>query len=63
VCSGSLDAVKVLVEAGANTTTNDKVWGLTPLGWADYYISESKSGGESKEYNAIATYLGTRLTS
>jgi Ankyrin repeats (3 copies) len=57
VCSGSLDAVKVLVEAGANTTTRDKAWGGTPLGWAEHYINEMKSGGATKEYAAIATYL------
>jgi Ankyrin repeats (3 copies) len=57
VGSGSLDAVKVLVEAGANTTTKDKAWGGTPLGWADHYINETKSGGATKEYAAIATYL------
>jgi hypothetical protein len=57
VCSGSLDAVRVLVEAGANTGTKDKAWGGTPLGWADHYINEMKSGGATKEYAAIATYL------
>jgi hypothetical protein len=63
VCSGSLEAVKVLVEAGANTATKDTAWGGTPLGWADYYINEAKSGGPSKEYGAIATYLRARVTS
>jgi len=57
VCSGSLDAVQALVEAGANTATKDKAWGGTPLGWADHYINETKSGGATKEYRAIATYL------
>jgi hypothetical protein len=60
VCSGSLDAVKVLVEAGANTTTRDKAWGGTPLGWAEHYINETKSGSATKEYAAIATYLRER---
>jgi peptide-methionine (S)-S-oxide reductase len=63
VCSGSLDAVKVLVEAGANTATKDKAWGGTALGWADYYINETKSGGASKEYSAIAAYLRARAAS
>lgn len=57
VSSGSLDAVKVLVEAGANTTTKDKAWGGTPLGWAEYYMNETKSGSAPREYAAIATYL------
>jgi peptide-methionine (S)-S-oxide reductase len=60
VGSGSLDAVKVLVEAGANTTTRDKAWDGTPLGWAEHYINEMKSGGATKEYAAIAKYLRER---
>ncbi len=36
VHSGSLDAVKVLVEAGAAVAAKDTVYGGTPLGWADY---------------------------
>ena len=36
VWSGSLDAVKVLVEAGADLTLRDKVYHSTPLGWAEY---------------------------
>jgi len=36
VYSGSLDAVKVLVEAGAALSAKDSVYGGTPLGWAEY---------------------------
>ena len=36
VYSGSLDAVKVLVEAGAGLDTRDRVYGGTPLSWAEY---------------------------
>lgn len=36
VYSGSLDAVKVLVEAGAAPDTKDKIYGGTPLGWAEF---------------------------
>lgn len=36
VDSGSFDAVKVLVEAGANRKTRDGVYHGTPLDWADY---------------------------
>jgi len=36
VYSGSLDAVKVLVEAGAGLDTKDTIYEGTPLGWADY---------------------------
>jgi len=36
VYSGSLDAVKVLVEAGADLGTKDAIYEGTPLGWAEY---------------------------
>ncbi|MBA2634420.1 MAG: ankyrin repeat domain-containing protein, partial [Chloroflexi bacterium] len=36
VNSGSLEAVKVLVEAGADLRTKDLLYGGTPLGWAEY---------------------------
>jgi len=36
VDSGSLDAVKALVEAGADPGTEDRLFHATPLGWADY---------------------------
>ena len=36
VWSGSLDAVKVLLEAGASLDVKDTAWNLTPLGWAKY---------------------------
>ncbi|HWM94743.1 MAG TPA: ankyrin repeat domain-containing protein [Thermoanaerobaculia bacterium] len=46
VWSGSLAAVKVLVEAGAALDTRDTVHGGTPLGWAEY-----------GKYAEIAAYL------
>jgi ankyrin repeat protein len=36
VYSGSLDAVKVLVEAGADLDTKDTIYAGTPLGWAEH---------------------------
>ncbi len=57
VCSGSLDAVKVLVEAGAKLTTKDSVHRGTPLGWAEHYISEQKQHDAALRYAAIAAYL------
>jgi peptide-methionine (S)-S-oxide reductase len=36
VYSGSLDAVKVLVEAGAALDATDTIYAGTPLGWAEY---------------------------
>jgi hypothetical protein len=57
VCSGSLDAVRVLVEAGAKLGTRDTAWNGTPLGWAEYYQSEHKADDRAKQYAEIAAYL------
>jgi len=57
VSSGSLEAVKVLVEAGANRNTVDTVWGATPLGWAEHHLKETKPHDRRKQYAEIAVYL------
>jgi len=57
VCSGSLEAVKVLVEAGAELGTKDRAWDGTPLEWAEHYISEAKGDDAGKPYPEIAAYL------
>lgn len=62
VASGSLDAVRVLVEAGADPTSKDSAWGGTPLGWAQYYLKGTESGSARKKYDAIAEYLLSRAT-
>jgi peptide-methionine (S)-S-oxide reductase len=36
VGSGSLDAVRVLADAGADLTIRDRAYGGTPLGWAEH---------------------------
>jgi hypothetical protein len=36
VWSGSLDTVKILIEAGADLNAKDTAWNSTPLGWAIY---------------------------
>jgi len=36
VWSGSLDTVKVLINAGADLRAKDTAWNGTPLGWAEY---------------------------
>jgi peptide-methionine (S)-S-oxide reductase len=53
VSSGSLDAVRVLVEAGALLDARDSAYGGTPLGWAEY-------AGDKHPYNEIAAYLRDR---
>ena len=57
VSSGSLEAVEVLVEAGAEMGTKDSAWGGTPLGWAEHYLSEGQGNRRGKEYAEIAAYL------
>jgi len=47
VDSGSLDAVKVLVEAGAGLRTKDRVHQGTPLDWAEQARSPSRSRSTS----------------
>jgi len=49
VYSGSLESVKVLVEAGAPLDVKDSAYGGTPLGWADY-----------GKHDDIAAYLRQR---
>lgn len=56
VCSGSLDAVRVLVKAGADLARKDTAWGGTPLGWAHHYIEEEASR-PGADYAAIAELL------
>jgi len=57
VCSGSLEAVEVLVEAGAELRTKDSAWGGTPLGWAEHYLSEGEGNRRGNQYAEIAAYL------
>jgi Ankyrin repeats (3 copies) len=55
VCSGSLEAVKVLVEAGAELGTRDKAHQSTPLGWAEYGAKGEHE--RAKRSAEIAAYL------
>ena len=58
VYSGSLDAVKALVEAGAALDPKDKAHGSMPLGWAEYSTKGKPKGDETaKRYAEIAAYL------
>ncbi len=60
VCSGSLDAVKVLVEAGAQLGRRDKGQRATLLGWAEYYEGKHRHDERGKRYAEIAAYLHER---
>jgi peptide-methionine (S)-S-oxide reductase len=57
VCSGSLEAVKVVVEAGADLNAKDTAWNGTPLEWAEYYVQGPKEDDAKKAYREIAAYL------
>lgn len=53
VNSGSLDCVKLLVEAGANLNAKDKAYQGTPLGWAMYMPTEEGCDETAKEKFAL----------
>ena len=56
VCSGSLDAVKALVSAGADVHMPDSAWNATALGWAEHYEQNAPAEQVAK-YAAVAAYL------
>ena len=62
VCSGCLEAVQVIVEAGADPQAKDTAWHGTPLGWALHYVEEKKRDEERARYARIADYLRLRTT-
>jgi ankyrin repeat protein len=66
VCSGSLAAVRKLVEAGASVDARDGPYQATPREWAEYFVRESgagkveyfqREGPRPKQYAEIAAYL------
>jgi len=61
VYSGNLEAVKLLVEAGARLDVPDKIYSGTPLGWALHMPSEEgMDEAAKKNYATIAGYLRGR---
>ncbi len=63
VSSSSLEAVKVLVEAGARQDLKDKIYEGTPLGWAMYSLTsdEFEDPTAKDRYTEIAEYLQQQL--
>ena len=57
VWSRSLEAVKVLVEAGAELNRRDSLYGGTPLGWARHGGHAHKETPQARQYAEIAAYL------
>ncbi|GAO43136.1 ankyrin repeat domain-containing protein [Flavihumibacter petaseus] len=57
VFSGSLEAVKLLVDAGADLNARDMAYDGTPLNWAEYMPTEGKDAAAVARYKAIEKYL------
>ena len=58
VSSGSMDAVKLLVEAGARLDMPDKIYNGTPLGWAAYMQTDNDYDEDRKrKFALIEAYL------
>jgi peptide-methionine (S)-S-oxide reductase len=57
VSSGSLEAVRMLAQAGAKIDAKDTAWQATPLTWAEHYLREAKGGRPAKQYAEIVAYL------
>lgn len=57
VWSGELDAVRLLVEAGAELNRRDTIYDGTPLGWALHVGNEQRDSARAKRYAEIAEYL------
>ena len=61
--SGSLESVKLLVEAGANLNATDNAYNGTPLGWAIYMQKEEGyTEEERKKFAAIEDFLRKHST-
>ena len=57
VFSGSMESVKLLLAAGASLDSRDRVYDGTPLGWAEYMISEESNEENIGRFREIANYL------
>jgi Ankyrin repeat. len=59
VASGSIEAVRVLLAAGADVHRADTAWNGTPVGWALHYANEAKDDATRQRYEQIADVLRT----
>ena len=60
VWSQSLEAVKLLVEAGASLDAKDRIYQGTPLDWANYLKRDEKNELRRKKFEEIEQYLERR---
>ncbi|HVU94874.1 MAG TPA: ankyrin repeat domain-containing protein [Puia sp.] len=61
VHSGSIEAVRLLVEAGADRFAKDSVYGGTPIGWARYMREEAVGVEEKGRFGEIEGFLGQEV--
>jgi hypothetical protein len=59
VYSGSLDSVKVLIEAGADLNLEDRIYHGSPLDWSQYLQKEEKNESLKEKYWQIEKFLLT----
>ena len=59
VYSGSLDSVKILIEAGADLNLEDRIYHGSPLDWSQYLQKEEKNEGLKEKYWQIEKFLLT----
>jgi hypothetical protein len=57
VFSGSLESVKVLLEAGAKLDLTDRIYHGTPLGWAEHLQMDESDHQVRKRFAEIEAYL------
>ncbi|NBA88913.1 hypothetical protein GVN16_24270 [Emticicia sp. CRIBPO] len=61
VFSGSIEAVRLLVEAGARLDLKDKIYHSTPPGWAGYMLTDENLDEITRnKFTLIAEYLRSR---
>lgn len=60
--SGSLEAVRVLVEAGADLSRRDTLYDATPLGWAEYAEQQQSDAPRAAACAEIAAYLRQQMS-
>lgn len=61
VSAGSLECVRLLVDAGASLTEGDKIHKGTPVNWATFMKSEAGDEVKQASYLEIEQYLLSRL--
>lgn len=57
VWSGSMEAVRVLIEAGADRSRRDTLYDGTPLDWARHGAQSTHDEARKQQYAEIAAYL------